>query len=82
MRPPGERGPERQVRVVQAGERTVAREAHVGLYTAEGAAYERRPQRLPGGVRAVSAPAAVRDEWQLHLDPLPQHHALRRVKRR
>ena len=67
VRPPGERGPERQVGVVQAGERAVAREAHVGLDAAERAACERRPQRLPGAVRAVGAPTAVRDQRRLHL---------------
>jgi hypothetical protein len=62
VRPPSERGRERQVGVVQAGQRAVAREAYVGLDAAKRAACERRPQRPPGGVRPVAAPAAVRDQ--------------------
>jgi hypothetical protein len=70
VRPPGERGPERQVCVVQASERAVAREAHFSLNAPEWAPGERGPQCPPRGVRAVGAPTAVRDQRRLHRRPL------------
>jgi hypothetical protein len=70
----------RDALVVQARERAVAREAHVGLNAPQRAPCERRPQRLPRGVRAVGAPAAVRDQRRLHRRGIAAHHASRRVK--
>ncbi len=66
VRPPNQRGRERQVRVMQAGEHAVAREDHVGLHATKRTARQRRPQRLPRGVRAVGTPAAMPDERRLH----------------